>query len=44
MIFVPEITDFLRMHLENYKVPATIEQLEALPRTYNGKLDRKALA
>ncbi len=39
-----EITDFLRMHLENYKVPATIEQLEALPRTYNGKLDRKALA
>lgn len=33
----------LRAALEPYKLPATITWLESLPRTYNGKLDRKAL-
>jgi len=35
--------DFLRSRLEPYKIPSVITYLDALPRTYNGKLDRKAL-
>lgn len=33
----------LRAALEPYKLPATITWMHALPRTYNGKLDRKKL-
>ena len=34
---------FMREHLEAYKIPAHIRSLDAIPRTYNGKIDRKAL-
>jgi long-chain acyl-CoA synthetase len=38
-----QFRDYLRSKLEPYKVPSVITHLDALPRTYNGKLDRKAL-
>ena len=31
----------LRPHLEPYKVPSLIEQIDEVPRTYNGKINRK---
>lgn len=34
---------FLAGKLESYKVPLYIEMIDAIPRTYNGKLIRKAL-
>ncbi len=34
---------YMAQRLEPYKLPRWIEQIEALPRTYNGKLDRKQL-
>lgn len=37
------LREHLRAALEPYKLPAQIAWLEALPRTYNGKLDRKKL-
>ena len=37
-----DIADFLRGHLENYKIPLLYEAVENIKRTYNGKLDRKA--
>ena len=30
-------------HLENYKVPKYIEEISEVPRTFNGKIDRKKL-
>ena len=36
------IADFLRGHIENYKIPLLYEAVENIKRTYNGKLDRKA--
>lgn len=38
-----EIRNFLAGHLEPYKIPAYIEQIERIPRSYNGKLLRKEL-
>ena len=38
-----EFQSFLSSHLDRTKMPKLIEVLEALPLTYNGKLDRKAL-
>lgn len=32
----------IRPHLEPYKVPSVIEQIDEVPRTYNGKINRKA--
>lgn len=44
MEFAPEdIYQFLREQLEAYKVPKVIEKIDKVPRTYNGKLQRKAL-
>ncbi len=37
------IRSFLMKHLEPYKVPAYIEQIKKIPRTFNGKLLRKEL-
>lgn len=38
-----EIRKFLASKLEPYKVPAYFEQIEKIPRSYNGKLLRKEL-
>lgn len=35
---------YLMAHLENYKVPKYIVEIGEVPRTYNGKVDRKAAA
>ena len=37
-----DIADFLRGHIENYKIPLLYEAVDAIRHTYNGKLDRKA--
>ena len=37
------IRAFIRAHTEAYKVPKYIEQIDRVPRTYNGKLLRRAL-
>lgn len=37
------LVKFMREHLEAYKIPAHVRVLDAIPRTYNGKIDRKAL-
>ncbi|HWE74822.1 MAG TPA: non-ribosomal peptide synthetase [Stellaceae bacterium] len=38
-----ELRDFLAARLPNYMLPATYVQIEALPLTANGKLDKSAL-
>ena len=38
-----QIRSFLSQKLEPYKVPAFIEQIDLIPRSYNGKLLRKEL-
>ena len=38
-----EIRKFLATKLENYKVPAIIEQIKEVPRSFNGKLLRRKL-
>ncbi len=40
---VPEIIEHLTKELPNYMIPSYFIQLEKLPLTQNGKLDRKAL-
>lgn len=37
-----DITDFLKCRIESYKIPLFYEAVDAIKRTYNGKLDRKA--
>ena len=39
-----DIADFLRGRIEDYKIPLLYEAVNAIKRTYNGKLDRKAYA
>lgn len=39
-----EIRKFLSEYLETYKIPKIIETVSEIPRTYNGKIDRKKLA
>lgn len=38
-----ELAEYLRANLEAYKVPKYIECIPEIPRTYNGKIDRKRL-
>jgi len=38
-----EVRNFLRQQLPEYMIPAVLTQLEQLPETVNGKVDRKAL-
>ncbi|MDO4608876.1 MAG: hypothetical protein Q4B40_06770 [Clostridia bacterium] len=38
-----KIREFLSAHLEPYKVPLYIEQIDKIPRSFNGKLLRKDL-
>lgn len=37
-----DIADFLKSRLDSYKMPLFFEAVDAIKRTYNGKLDRKA--
>ena len=37
------IYEYLQGKLEAYKVPKLIEKIDKIPRTYNGKLQRKKL-
>ncbi len=37
------IREFLSKNLEPYKVPVYIEQIDSIPRTFNGKIQRKKL-
>ena len=39
-----KIHQHLKERLENYKVPKLIVELDKLPRTYNGKIQRNALS
>ncbi len=48
--FEPDITienkiikDFISQYLEDYKIPVKIEQIDKIPRTFNGKIIRKQL-
>ena len=38
------LTMYMRDRLEAYKIPSEVHGLAAIPRTYNGKIDRKELA
>lgn len=40
---IDELTQYLEERLEAYKVPQYIDCIQEIPRTYNGKIDRKKL-
>jgi amino acid adenylation domain-containing protein len=40
---VPELRSFLQKRLPAYMIPASLEPIEAIPLTPNGKVDRRAL-
>lgn len=40
---VEEVIAFLETKLEAYKIPKYIERISEIPKTYNGKIDRKKL-
>ena len=38
-----ELFNYLKKHIDDNRMPRTIELIDAIPRTYNGKLLRKEL-
>lgn len=36
-----KLISYMRKHLEDYKIPRLIEEVSSIPKTYNGKKDRK---
>ena len=38
-----EIIEYMESKLEAYKIPKFIEQISEIPKTFNGKIDRKKL-
>ena len=38
-----EISDFLNSKLESYKIPKFIESVDEIPKTFNGKINRKII-
>lgn len=36
-----KLISYMRKHLEDYKIPRVIEEVSSIPKTYNGKKDRK---
>lgn len=38
-----EIKDYIKQYLEDYKIPVKIQQIDEIPRTFNGKIIRKQL-
>ena len=38
-----QVKSYIRRYLEDYKVPAAIERIEEIPRTFNGKIIRRQL-
>lgn len=40
---VSELKKFMAEHLESYKIPKTIAKVDEIPKTFNGKIDRKKL-
>ena len=38
-----ELTEFLETKLEAYKIPKIYEVISEIPKTFNGKIDRKKL-
>ena len=39
-----DLFDYLKKHVDDNRMPRAIELIDAIPRTYNGKLLRKELA
>ncbi len=37
------LTEYLEKNLEQYKVPKFLEEIDEIPKTFNGKIDRKIL-
>lgn len=40
---VKEILEYLKTKLEDYKIPKLIESVDEIPKTFNGKIDRKKI-
>jgi acyl-coenzyme A synthetase/AMP-(fatty) acid ligase len=38
-----EVAAFLRPHIEEYKIPQTVERIACIPRTTSGKIQRHLL-
>ena len=40
---IEDLTEYLESKLEGYKIPKFFEKVNEIPRTFNGKIDRKKL-
>lgn len=43
MVNNKEIKNYIKQYLEDYKIPVRIQQIDEIPRTFNGKIIRKQL-